>query len=338
MNDLLHAPLRSWAALDPAVRWMIVGIFAVLLVAEAAVRLLRRMRPASDRTELRQRVTSWWVMAGVFTVAIVLNRVVSILFFSFVSFLALKEYFSLVPTRRADRRVLFWAYLCIPIQFLLVDREWFGMFIIFIPVFAFLLVPFRMITIGQTDGYLKAVGTIHWGLMTMVFSLSHAAFLLILRLDGRAVGPGLVLYLVVLTQANDVFQYLWGKSVGKRKVLPKVSPGKTWGGFLGGRRHDRAAGDADRPLHDADGHAAIAGGWVHHRPGRVRGGRQRLRVEARLAGQGQRQPAAGPRRHPRPRRQPDLHGAAVLPLRLLLVRVPYVRGGAAGVVRLTGVW
>ncbi len=43
-----------------------------------------------------------------------------------------------------------------------------------------------------------------------------------------------MLYLVFLTQANDVAQFLWGKSVGRHRVVPKVSPNKTWGGLLGG--------------------------------------------------------------------------------------------------------
>lgn len=229
--------LFEWQRLSAAVQWTIIGIVALLFVATLIVRLLSWIRSDSDWTELRQRVNSWWVIAGVFIVAIIANRTTSILLFAFVSFLALKEYLSLIPTRRADRRVLFWAYLTIPIQFYWVSMEWYGMFIIFIPVYAFLLLPLRMITIGLTEGYLRAVGTLHWGLMTMVFSLSHAAFLLILRLEKPSdvlAGPGLVLFLVVLTELNDIAQFLWGKSLGRRKILPQVSPGKTWVGFLGG--------------------------------------------------------------------------------------------------------
>ncbi|WP_434737034.1 phosphatidate cytidylyltransferase, partial [Escherichia coli] len=33
---------------------------------------------------------------------------------------------------------------------------------------------------------------------------------------------------------NDIAQYLWGKSCGRRKVVPKVSPGKTLEGLVGG--------------------------------------------------------------------------------------------------------
>jgi phosphatidate cytidylyltransferase len=201
------------------------------------VQVLARVKPQADWSELRQRVNSWWMMAVVFTTAMVVSRTISLAFFAFVSFMALKEYFSLIPTRRADRRVLFWAYVAIPLQYYWVYQEWYGMFIIFIPIYMFLLLPFRMVTIGETEGFLRAAGTLHWGLMLTVFSVSHAAFLLILRLKDAPEefpGPGMVLFLVVLTQLNDVCQYLWGKSLGRRKIVPAVSPGKTWAGFVGG--------------------------------------------------------------------------------------------------------
>ena len=216
--------------------WALGGIFGLLIVASVIVFVLVRRNPERDLSELSARVKSWWLMATVFTIAMSLSRSVSLGFFAFISFLALKEYLSIIPTRRADRRVLFWAYLAIPLQYLWAGLSWYGMFIIFIPVYAFLFVPIRMLLIGETKGYLKAVGTLHWGLMTTVFSLSHLAYLLVLPASDAAPagGPGLALFLVVLTQLNDVAQYVWGKSFGKHKVAPTVSPGKTAEGLLGG--------------------------------------------------------------------------------------------------------
>ena len=110
------------------------------------------------------------------------------------------------------------------------------MFFIFFPVYMFMIIPSRMIGVGETDGFLKAVGTIHWGLMMTVFALSHLSFLLVLPTAQNPVagGPGLVLYVVFLTQFNDVAQYIWGKSFGRHKVVPTVSPNKTWEGLVGG--------------------------------------------------------------------------------------------------------
>ena len=175
-------------------------------------------------------------MIGVFTLAILTSRSTSLWLLGTISFLALKEFFSVIPTRRADRRVLFWAYLTIPVQYYWAAMEWYGMFIIFIPVYVFLFLPFRMIITQKTDGFLKAVGTIHWGLMICVFSISHMGYLLVLPVlpTSAAGGVGLLLYLVFLTQFNDVAQYVWGKLFGKNKVLPIVSPNKTWEGVVGG--------------------------------------------------------------------------------------------------------
>ncbi len=222
------------------VLYTIAGIYGALIVAAVSVEVLRLVNPERNYTELRQRVGTWWAMVLLFTTALLLSRTASLVFFAFVSFLALKEFFSMIPTRRADRRVLFWAYLAIPVQYYWIYAGWYGMFIIFIPVYMFLLLPMRMVMIGQTEGFGRAVGTIHWGLMTTVFCISHAAFLLVLRLpyvpeaSPTTPGPGLLLFLVVLTELNDIAQYCWGKVLGRRRITPTVSPNKTWAGFVGG--------------------------------------------------------------------------------------------------------
>ncbi len=230
------------------VRLVLLAVFAALVVASAISLLLVRLKPHRDWSELRARIRTWWVIAGLVAGALLLSPDAAIWFFALVSYLALKEFFSLIPTRRADRRVLFWAYLAVPVQYLWVSMQWYGMFIIFVPVYLFLLLPTRMILIGETQGFLRAIGTVQWGLMGTVFFLSHAAYLLAFEvtafprvtpmwpheLAATYPGPGLLLLLLVLTQSNDVAQFLWGKSLGQRKIAPRVSPGKTWAGFLGG--------------------------------------------------------------------------------------------------------
>lgn len=228
--------MRFLAHLPEKLRWAFLGILMILIVASAMTTLLSWFQPTKNHTELRLRVKSWWVMAGIFAVVLILPRPYAIGFFGFLSFLALKEYFSIIPTRRADRRVLLWAYLAIPIQYLWVGTAWYGMFVIFIPVYLFLFIPMRMILIGETEGFLRAVGTIHWGLMAMVFGLSHLAYFLVLEGPHSTPGSGasLLLLTVFLTQFNDVAQFIWGKLFGRTKVIPKVSPNKTVEGLIGG--------------------------------------------------------------------------------------------------------
>lgn len=212
------------------------GIVTLLVTGTLIIWFKRLFRPSAADHELWLRMRSWWVMAGLFILAIAVNRMLGVLFFALVSFLALKEYFNIIPTRDGDKRVLLWAYLAIPLQYLWIWQSWYGMFIIFIPVYMFLLMPLRMIIHGETQGFLRAAGTLHWGLMTTVFSLSHAAYLLALpnNVNPAANSAGLLLFLVFLTQINDVMQYVWGKLLGSIKVIPKVSPNKTLGGLLGG--------------------------------------------------------------------------------------------------------
>jgi phosphatidate cytidylyltransferase len=217
---------------DP-VHMAIGAIFALLIFASLVAALLQRFKPGPVTAELSKRVSSWWVMIGIFTIAILTGRIVSTVFLAFLAVLALKEYLSLVPTRRVDRSILLWAYLAIPPQFYFAHIEDFGFFMVFIPVWMLLFLPARITLGGTTEGFLRAVGTLSWGLMMTVFSLSHTAMLLAFG-TSRGFGAGPLLFLVALTQFNDVAQFTWGKLFGRHKILPSVSPKKTWEGFVGG--------------------------------------------------------------------------------------------------------
>lgn len=49
-----------------------------------------------------------------------------------------------------------------------------------------------------------------------------------------AIDPWLFIGFMCLLWANDTGAYLVGKAIGRHKLMPKVSPGKTWEGFIGG--------------------------------------------------------------------------------------------------------
>lgn len=225
--EFTSVPEHSLAAMA-----LVVGI---LSLASIVVVLLKWKKPHKDFSQLHQRITSWWVIILLLFGVLALGHHVTIVFFGFLSFLALKEFLSIVPTRQADRRVILFAYLAIPIQYMWVQMNWYGMFIIFLPVFIFLFLPIIMVLIGETRGFIRSAGVIHWAIMLTVFFISHIAYLLVLPDKNPHAGSiGLVLFLLFMTQFNDVSQFVWGKLFGKTKIVPRVSPNKTWAGFIGG--------------------------------------------------------------------------------------------------------
>lgn len=185
---------------------------------------------------LNARVRSWWVMAGIFVASLATGGLGSVVLFGFLSFVALRELITLTPTHRADHRTLFWVFFVfLPVQYWLVYDGWYGLFAIFIPVYAFLFIPLRSALAGETDDFLARTAKIQWGLMIAVYCVSHAPALLMLEIPGYAgEGAKLLLFLVVVVQLSDVLQYVVGKTLGRRPIAPHLSPNKTWEGTLGG--------------------------------------------------------------------------------------------------------
>lgn len=226
--------------MDRQILLLLGGILILLSLGSLIGWLLdRRIQEAQARlvvANLNARVRSWWVMTAVFIAALATGGIGSVILFTLISFVALREFITLTPTRHGDHRTLFWVFFIIaPIQYLLVGVQWYGMFAIFIPVYAFLFVPVRSALAGDTEGFLARAATIQWGLMIAVYCVSHAPALLMLKIPGyEHEGAKLLLYLIVVVQLSDVLQYVFGKTFGSRRILPSVSPNKTWEGTLGG--------------------------------------------------------------------------------------------------------
>jgi phosphatidate cytidylyltransferase len=216
------------------------GVVALLTVSSIVGAVLHaRVKSDSARAvvaNLNARIRAWWVMSAVFAGATVIGRLGSIILFGLTSFLALREFITLSPTRKGDHRTLFWTFFAIlPLQYYFVATKWYGMFAIFIPVYAFLFVPVRSVLAGDTDDFLARTSKIQWGLMLSVFCVSHAPALLMLDIPHYASrNAELLFFLVLVVQMSDVLQYVFGKLLGKHKIVPTVSPNKTWEGFIGG--------------------------------------------------------------------------------------------------------
>jgi phosphatidate cytidylyltransferase len=120
-----------------------------------------------------------------------------------------------------------------------------GMFAIFIPVYAFLVLPILAALGGDTQRFLERTSKVQWGLMISVFCISHVPALLTLDIPGFEDRHLLLIaFLVIVVQGSDVLQYIWGKLFGRHRVAPELSPSKTWEGLLGGVASATALGAA----------------------------------------------------------------------------------------------
>src|SRR6478735_3631761 len=107
----------------------IVGIMALLGVASLVGFLLEKHRPSETIRNLNARTRSWWVMVAVLGGALLLGRAAIIVLFAFLSFVALREFWTLAPSRRGDHRALFLSFFVVlPAQYLLVASDWYGLF------------------------------------------------------------------------------------------------------------------------------------------------------------------------------------------------------------------
>jgi phosphatidate cytidylyltransferase len=225
--------------IDRELLWLTGGIVGLLVVSSVITFVLKRRAGGEPNTvvaNLDARVKAWWVMVAIFTVALALGVIGAVVLFGLMSFFALREFITLTPTRPGDHRTLFWVFFIVtPLQYYLVGMEWYGLFTILIPVYAFILVPTRSALAGDSENFLERTAKIQWALMVCVYCVSHIPALLTLRIPGY-IGQNskLVLFFVLVVQISDVLQYVWGKLLGKHKIAPLISPNKTVEGFWGG--------------------------------------------------------------------------------------------------------
>jgi phosphatidate cytidylyltransferase len=235
--------------MTPELARLLIGLVALLTLGTAASLALRRVvtSPAGVATveDINVRMRSWWAMAAAFAIATLTGGLGSIVLFSLISVLALREFVTLVHSSRADHRTLVAAFFIFtPLQYLLVGFGWYGFFAILVPVYVFVLVPTSMVIMGDTERFLERAATIQWGLMVCVYCVSYVPALLLLDVEWDQPNALLVFYLVLVVQLSDVLQYIWGKLLGRRRIAPRVSPNKTWEGFVGGVLSATAVGTA----------------------------------------------------------------------------------------------
>ncbi len=237
---------------QPKFYWLIGGVVVLLFIA-TVIGMLLKMRATTDSSRtvvdnLNQRTRAWWSMIAIFVLAFFIGRNATLVLFGIISFLALREFITLTPTKSGDYYPLALSFfLLVPLQYYLIGIDWYALFSIFIPVYGFLLLPAFAALAGDVEDFLARIAKIQWGVMIAVYCVSHAPALLLLDVPGYSESGQNVLllfYLLLIVQMSDVMQYVFGKLFGKTKIAPVVSPSKTVEGFIGGGASAVAIGAA----------------------------------------------------------------------------------------------
>ncbi|NUQ61904.1 MAG: phosphatidate cytidylyltransferase [Pirellulales bacterium] len=228
--------------LDVSTLALIGGVLVLLGVATAVVQMIKRRTDTSVDPAIletfRLRVKAWWILVAVLAAAFLFGRWATVALFGLISFWALREFITLTPTRPGDHRALFWVFFLVtPAHYLFVGLDWYWLYSILIPVYAFLFIPARIAMSGDPKRFLERTAKIEVGLLISVYSLSYAPALLNLDLGpgkGFSSNASLLFFFIVMVQLSDVLQYAWAQLPTRHVIVPTINPTKTWEGLLGG--------------------------------------------------------------------------------------------------------
>jgi phosphatidate cytidylyltransferase len=149
-----------------------VGIFVLLSLADIIIIFVKKKYPH------RSYLNYIWVFFLILLTADFFSFYLASWGWGILSFLALREYFSLVDLRLQDRLGVLASYLSIPFMMHFVHTDWYNMFIITIPVYSFLVIPFLISISGrETEGAIYSIGTIDFGLFLFVYCIGHLAYI-----------------------------------------------------------------------------------------------------------------------------------------------------------------
>jgi len=223
----------------PNVLWTLAAMVAALGVG-SVVRLTSLSDAAGDQRRQRlARLRTWWGLALVTVLAVLTGSVGVCVLLGVVSLLGLREYTGMLSRRKGDRYSIYLIYL-----FALGHYGWIAMtrpqsVSGWLIVAAALTICCLQLIQGETKHYVRSTAGLLWGALLVVIAPAHAAMLTVLPDSANPVAGqmGYFLYLILLTEVNDIAQALVGRQISqqhKHAIAPTVSPNKSWEGFVGG--------------------------------------------------------------------------------------------------------
>lgn len=216
---------------------LIVGVFASLGIG-TGIRLVA-VRNCNESVA-KQRMSSlkvWWVLSALLSLSALFGLLGATVLIAFASVLGLIEFLRLIgPVESIGKSAIAGLLICGTFQFGLILAGEQEMACWTFPVGSLVLFGAIRALAGNTKNYIRTTAALYWGAMLMIFAISHSLFLFDIQSEIEpAVGRcGWFLYLIILTEMNDIMQAIVGRKWGQQKITPKVSPNKSLEGLLGG--------------------------------------------------------------------------------------------------------
>ena len=151
--------------LNAQIQWVIAIILSILIIATITFWIWKNLSPSKLVDEMMLRTKSWWGMCFIFVFASTVNTIITYIGLAFLSFFTLREVYTLLKLRDSDRSTLLVCYLSIPIQYYFAYQGWYTMFLIFIPVFMFIIIPFLLVVSGDTNDIIRSMCILPTSLM-----------------------------------------------------------------------------------------------------------------------------------------------------------------------------
>lgn len=222
MNPILrnlHNPVVSKTL------WIVgalLGLFAVYLVFVALVK--RSDRQA--RGSLFKNYIAWFFIIPVVVLPLLAGSLAWTGLVLLLSLISLREFGCATGLWR-DRYFMWAAAACIVGIFYPVAVQWYGLFLV-MPIYATLILLTVPIARDVFEHMIQRTCLAVLAVLYFGWFLSHLAYLLHLQN-----GIGHILFVLLLTELNDICAFSTGKLFGRHKLIPHISPNKTIEGSLG---------------------------------------------------------------------------------------------------------
>ncbi len=221
----------------------LISIFAAVFLALVVGSVIRYLKLRTADPELRRKrlasLRTWWMIALVVALCLSTGRLGVCLLLATAGIGALCEYANLLGIRETERPALRAAIAITVINYLLLLFGHTAIYLVFVPLGGLAILAVVQLVQGKAADYIRTTGGLFWGLIVIVYGMSHAAYLFLhpAAAQGPAGPAGWFLFLLILTEADDIFQAIIGRAFGAHKrhrIAPVVSPNKTWEGLIGG--------------------------------------------------------------------------------------------------------